>query len=182
MERRDPRFRKPLLPVFGNRLGERPFEANQLLPINLEFLGLNSFALHSAHPVKGFRSTDKNLFGVASPERARPAERPRIDDCHLPSSRPAPRRHRRCGRPSSNDNKVKFPRHAERLILVQNSKALLCTPYRSQPRSACLYRFSRSQIALLPNQPDTALRLSQLPAFRAAFVESHQSTPDSPYL
>src|SRR6267378_5566098 len=42
MDRRDPRFHKPLLPVFGNRLGERPFEANQLLPINLEFLGLNS--------------------------------------------------------------------------------------------------------------------------------------------
>src|SRR6266478_128682 len=124
MERRDPRFRKPLLPVFGNRLGERPFEANQLLPINLEFLGLNSFALHSADPVKGFRSTDKNLFGVASPERARPAERPRIDNCHLPPSRPAPRCHGRRGRPRSNDNNVKLSRHAKRLILAGQSRPL----------------------------------------------------------
>src|SRR6266852_3842319 len=181
MERRDPSFREPLFPVFGDRLSERPLEAHQFLPINLQLLGPNPFPFHSADPIHGLRSAYKNLLRVASPERARPAERPRIDDCHLPSGRPAPRCHRRCGGPSSNDNKVKFPRHAERLILVQNSKALLCTPYRSQPRSACWYRFSRSQIALLPNQPDTALRLSQLPAFRAAFVESRQSTPDSPY-
>src|SRR5260370_290045 len=181
MERGDTVFRKPFFPVLGNWLGERPLEAHQLLPINLKFLGLNSFALHSSRPVNGFRSADKNLFRVASPERACPAERPRIDDCHLPSCRPAPRRHRRCGRSGSNNNKVKFCRHAKRLILAQNSKPLPCTPYRSQLRSACWYRFSRSRIALLPNQPGTALRLSQLLAFRAAFAESRQSKPDSPY-
>src|SRR5229473_475520 len=166
MERRDPGFRKPLFPAFGDRLSERPLEAHQLLPINLKFLGLNSFALHSARPVNGFRSADKNLFGVASPERARPSEWPRIDDCHLPSGRPAPRRHRRCSRPSSNDNKVKFSRHAKRPILAQNSKPLPCTQYRSQLRSTCWYWFSRSRIALLPNQRGTALQLSQLLASR----------------
>jgi hypothetical protein len=40
-------FREPFFPVFGNRLGERPLEAHQLLPVNLKLLGLNSFALQS---------------------------------------------------------------------------------------------------------------------------------------
>src|SRR5260370_3661700 len=124
MERRDPGFRKPLLAVLRNRLSERALEAHQFLPINANLLGPNPFPFHSADPVKGFRSADKNLFRVASPERARPAERPRIDNCHLPSSRPAPRCHGRCGRPSSNYNNVKFPRHARRLILAAHSKPL----------------------------------------------------------
>src|SRR5260370_8462526 len=93
MERGDTVFRKPFFPVLGNWLGERPLEAHQLLPINLKFLGLNSIALHSSRPVNGFRSADKNLFRVASPERACPAERPRIDDCHQPSCRTPPRLH-----------------------------------------------------------------------------------------
>src|SRR5712692_5350751 len=160
MERPDPGFRKPLFPVFGDRLSERPLEEHQFLPINLQLLGPNPFPFHSADPVKGFRSADKNLLRVASPKRARPAERPRIDDCHLPSGRPAPRRNRRCGRPSSNDNKIKFSGHAKRLILAQRSKPLPYTPYPSQPRSACWYRFSKSRIARLPNQPGTALRPS----------------------
>src|SRR5216683_6793772 len=160
MERRDPGFRKPLFPVFGDRLSERPLEAHQFLPINLQLLGPYPFPFHPADPVKGFRSADKNLLRVASPKRARPAERPRIDDCHLPSGRPAPRRNRRCGRPSSNDNKIKFSSHAKRLILAQRSKPLPYTPYPSQPRSACWYRFSKSRIARLPNQPGTALRPS----------------------
>src|SRR5258708_2278431 len=181
MERRDPGFREPLFPVFGDRLSERPLEAHQFLPIDLQLLGPNPFPFHSADPIQGLRSAYKNLLRVASPERARPAERPRIDDCHLPSGRPAPRRHRRCGRPSSNDNKIEFSRHAKRLILAQSSKPLPCTLYRSQLRSACWYRFSRSRIALLPNQPGTGLRLSQLLTFRAAFVESRQSKPHSPY-
>ena len=76
MERRDPSFRKPLFPVFGNRLNERALEAHQFLPINPKLLGPNPFPFHSADPIKGFRSADKNLFRVASPERARPPERP----------------------------------------------------------------------------------------------------------
>jgi hypothetical protein len=36
-------FREPFFPVFGNRLGEKPLEAHQLLPVNLKLLGLNSF-------------------------------------------------------------------------------------------------------------------------------------------
>src|SRR5260370_10718824 len=181
MERRDPGFRKPLFPVFGDRLSEQPLEAHQFLPINLQLLGPNPFPFHSADPVKGFRSADKNLLRVASPKRARPAERPRIDDCHLPSGRPAPRRNRTCGTPSSNDNKIKFSSHPKRLILAQRSKPLPCTPYRSQPRSACWYRFSKSRIGRLPNQPGIAHRPSRLRAFRAAFAESRQSKPDSPY-
>src|SRR5260370_19365224 len=130
MERRDPGFRKPLLAVLRNRLSERPLKAHKFLPINANLLGPNPFPFHSADPVKGFRSADKNLFRVASPERTRPAERPRIDNCHLPSSRPAPRCRGRCGRPSSNDNNVKFSRHAKPLILVEHSKTLtrVCAP------------------------------------------------------
>src|SRR5258708_8091518 len=157
MERHDPGFRHPLFPVCGARLRERPFEAHQSLPINLQLLGPYPFPFHSADPVKGFRSADKNLLRVASPKRARPAERPRIDDCHLPSGRPAPRRNRRCGRPSSNDNKIKFSSHAKRLILARRSKPLPYTPYPSQPRSACWYRLSKTRIARLPNQPPTPL-------------------------
>src|SRR6266852_5812511 len=160
MERRDPGFRKSLFLLFGNRLRERALETHQFLPINANLLGPNPFPFHSADSVKGFCSADKNLFRVASSEGARPPERPRIDDCHLPSGRPAPRRNRRCGGPSSNDNKIKFSSHAKRLILAQRSKPLPYTPYPSQPRSACWYRFSKSRIARLPNQPGTALRPS----------------------
>ena len=39
-------FRKAFFPVLGNRLSERSLEAHQLLPINLKFLGLNSFSFH----------------------------------------------------------------------------------------------------------------------------------------
>src|SRR5260370_35507243 len=86
MERHDPGFRKPLFPVFGDRLSERPLEAHQFLPINLQLLGPNPFPFHSADPVKGFRSADKNLLRLPSPNRPRPAQPPPIDDSHLPSS------------------------------------------------------------------------------------------------
>src|SRR6267143_2511670 len=181
MECGDPGFRKPLCPAFRNQLNERSFEAHQFPPINPKVLGPNPFPFHSADPIHSLRSAYKNLLRVASPERARPAERPRIDDCHLPSGRPAPRRHRRCSCPGSNNNNIKFSSHAKRLILVQRSKPLPCTLYRSQLRSVCWYRFSKIRIARLPNQLGTALRLSQLLAFRAAFAESRQSKPGSPY-
>src|SRR5260370_1242317 len=113
VECRDPGFRKLLFPVSGNRLRERALESHQVLPINANLLGPNPFSFHSADPVNSFCSTDKNLFRVASPERARPAERPGIDNCHLPSSRPALRCDGRCGFACSNDNNVKFSRHAE---------------------------------------------------------------------
>src|SRR5439155_12599456 len=122
MERRDPGFRKSLFLLFGNRLRERALETHQFLPINANLLGPNPFPFHSADPVKGFCSADKNLFRVASPERARPPERPRIDNCHLPSSRPAPRCHGRSGFACSNNNNVKFSRHAKAFILAQYSK------------------------------------------------------------
>src|SRR5262245_58683938 len=128
MERRDPGFRKPLLPVFGNRLSERALETHQFLPINANLLGPNPFPFHSADPVNSFCSTDKNLFRVASPQRTRPAERPRIDNCHLPSSRPAPRCHGRCGCPRPNNNNVKFSRHVTLPILAQYSKPPPCIP------------------------------------------------------
>src|SRR6266436_4988579 len=130
MERRDPGFCEPFFAVFGNRLSERALETHQFLPIDANLLGPNPFPFHSADPVNSFCSPDKNLFGVASPERARPAERPGIDNCDLPSSRPAPRCHGRCGFPGSNNNNVKFSRHAKVLILAQYSKPL---PY------ACLF-------------------------------------------
>src|SRR5712692_8965579 len=87
MECRDPRFRKPLFPVFRNGLRKRPLKAHQLLPINLKLLGLNSFAFHSAGPVDDFRSTHKDLFRVASTQRTGTTERPRINNRYLPSSR-----------------------------------------------------------------------------------------------
>src|ERR1700730_6746490 len=124
MERRDPGFRKPLFPAFGNRLSERALETHQFGPIYANLLSPNPFPFHSADPVNSFCSTDKNLFRVASPERARPAERPGINDCHLPSNGPAPRRHGRCGFTCSNNDKVKFSRHARVLILAQYSKLL----------------------------------------------------------
>jgi hypothetical protein len=90
----DARFHKRLFAPFRNRLSEGSLEAHQFLPINGKLLGANSFVRHSADPVNDFRHADKNLFGVASPQRTRSAERPRIDDCHLPASRAAPRRYR----------------------------------------------------------------------------------------
>src|SRR5260370_1481253 len=130
MERCDPGFRKLFFQVFGDRLSERALETHQLLPINANLLGPNPFPFHSPDPVNSFCSTDKNLFRVATPERACPAERPGIDNCHLPSSRPAPRCRLRCGFACSDDNNVKFSRHAKALILSQYSKLL---PY------ACLF-------------------------------------------
>ena len=80
MECRDPSFRKPIFLPFGNGFRERPLETHQFLPINTDLLGPNPFASHSADPVNSFRSADKNLLRIASPECARPAERPRIDN------------------------------------------------------------------------------------------------------
>jgi hypothetical protein len=75
MESGDPGLHKPLFSVFRNRLSERSLEAHQFLPINLKVLGPNPFPFHSADPIKCFRSADKNLFRIASPERTRPTER-----------------------------------------------------------------------------------------------------------
>src|SRR6266446_4345893 len=83
MECGDPGFRNPLFPAFRNRLSERSFEAHQFPPINPKVLGPNPFPFHSAGPIKSFRCADQNLFRVASPERARPPEWPRIDDCQV---------------------------------------------------------------------------------------------------
>src|SRR5215471_12020854 len=146
MERRDAGFRKPFFPVFGNRLSERALETHQFLPINARLLCPNPFPFHSADPVNSFCSTDKNLFGVTSPECTRPAERPGIDDCHLPSSRPATRCHGRCGCPCSNNNKVKFSRHAKVLILAHYSKLLtyarLFLSQLGNERTACADHYS----------------------------------------
>src|SRR5258708_12988922 len=116
MERRDPGFRKSLFLLFGNRFRERALETHQFLPINANSLGPNPFPFHSADPVKGFCSADKNLFRVASPERARPPERPRIDNSHLPSSRPPPQSPPPSPSPPSHNHHPKLPPHTQPLI------------------------------------------------------------------
>jgi hypothetical protein len=45
---------------------ERALETHQFLPINANLLGPNPVRFHSADPVKGSCSADKNLFRVAS--------------------------------------------------------------------------------------------------------------------
>src|ERR1700676_4291799 len=90
-------FRKFLFRALWNRLSERSLEAHQFLPINLKILGLNSFALHSAHPVDNFRGADKNFFGIASAQSTGTAKWPGIDNRHLPLSRATSRRYRRSG-------------------------------------------------------------------------------------
>jgi hypothetical protein len=51
----DAGLRKTLFAALRNRLGVRPLEAHQLLPIDLELLGLNSLAFHAATPIDHFR-------------------------------------------------------------------------------------------------------------------------------
>src|SRR5258708_28684769 len=109
MERRDPGFRKSLFLLFGNRFRERALETHQFLPINANLLGPNPFPFHSADPVKGFCSADKNLFRVASPELARHPERPRIDNCHLPSSSTSPPTHCISALPPSHHDQIILP-------------------------------------------------------------------------
>jgi hypothetical protein len=103
---------------------ERALETHQFLPINANLLGPESLSLSFGRPGQGLLQRRQEPFSGRIPERTRPAERPRVDNCHLPSTRPAPRCHGRCGFPRSNNDSVKFSGHAKRLSLAQDSKPL----------------------------------------------------------
>jgi hypothetical protein len=103
---------------------ERALETHQFLPINANLLGPESLSLSFGRPGQGLLQRRQEPFSGRIPERTRPAERPRVDNCHLPSTRPAPRCHGRCGFPRSNNGNVKFSGHAKRLSLAQDSKPL----------------------------------------------------------
>src|SRR5215470_674198 len=111
VERSDAGFHEGLFPIPGNRPSEGALKAHQFGPVNLQLLGPDSIPLHSPGPIDYLRSADKHLLGIASAQRTRAAERPRIDNCHLPSGRAALIRHSRCPRPGSNSDHVKLPRH-----------------------------------------------------------------------
>src|SRR5260370_18128306 len=66
MEGRDTSFGETRFTLLWNWLGEGSLELHQLLPIDVELLSPNSFAMHAACPVCHFRSAHKNLLGIAS--------------------------------------------------------------------------------------------------------------------
>lgn len=124
MERRDPGFLKLLLPFLGTgSVNERLKRINSCQSMRISsavvpfpFI-LRTRSRASAAPTRTF-------FGSHPRSAHVPAERPRIDHCHLPSSRSAPRCHSRCGFPGSDNNNVKFSRHANHLTVAQCSMSL----------------------------------------------------------
>src|SRR5262249_46785575 len=75
MECGNARLDESRFPIFWDRFGECTLKAHQFGPINLQLIGPDSVPLHSPGPINCFRSTHKHLFGIASAQCTRTAER-----------------------------------------------------------------------------------------------------------
>src|SRR6516225_500121 len=155
VERSDAGFHEGLFPIPGKRPSEGALKAHQFGPVNLQLLGPDSIPLHSPGPINYLRSADKHLLGIASAQRTRAAERPRIDNCHLPSGRAALIRHSRCPRPGSNSDHVKLLRHT---FSSFSSEGLSLAMFAS-PRTMLHFCAESATAALYPLPCTTAIGL-----------------------
>src|SRR5262249_27596972 len=152
MECRNAGLGKPSFAVFRDRFSECALIMHQLRPINLQLLGPDSIPIHSPCPINRFRTTHKNLLRIASAQRACTAERSRINNSHLPSTRTTAMGYRGCCSACANCYHVKFLSHAFTPI---STRLLPTSPLGREQPNPC----KRGTVLVAPLSVITAFRL-----------------------
>src|SRR5262249_16531031 len=80
----DAAFGKISFPIAGPTIGEAALEHHQVAPINPGF-ARDAMPAHASLGVDHLRAADQHLLRIAAAQRASPAKRTVIDQCHGPS-------------------------------------------------------------------------------------------------
>src|SRR5262252_1521633 len=72
-----------------HRIGERPFELHERVPIDFRIAAGHNLASHPPAPIDYISDADQDLLRIAAAQRTRAAERTRVDDGYVPARGPA---------------------------------------------------------------------------------------------